>query len=104
MLWTKTEFPIFRSLALSETADGPGLYYAFYILSSDGADIIGKPLMDCRRVLKRTIKLMADIQVGNYKGEGKSLSDLSKKGIELIISEAHQRLGAYRNGHLHQFG
>lgn len=47
---------------------------------------------------------MADIQVGNYKGEGKSLSDLSKNGIESIISEAHQRLGAYRNGHLHQFG
>jgi hypothetical protein len=65
LLWTKTEFPVFRPLALSETADGLSLYYVFYILCSDGADIIGKALMDCLWALQRTIKLIADIQVGN---------------------------------------
>jgi bifunctional non-homologous end joining protein LigD len=67
----------------------PTLYYIFDILWSEGEDITAKPTMDRRRVLERTIKPTASIQVGSYvEGEGKALFDLTKeKGMEGIIAK-----------------
>jgi bifunctional non-homologous end joining protein LigD len=76
----------------------PTLYYIFDILWSEGEDITAKPIMDRRRVLERTIKPTAGIQVGSYvESEGKALFDLTKeKGMEGIIAKRKDSI--YRPG------
>src|SRR5262249_43629470 len=76
----------------------PTLYYVFDLLSYNGADLTGKPILGRRSVLERIIKPAAGIQLGQYvEGEGKALFELTKeKGMEGIIAKRKDSI--YRPG------
>jgi bifunctional non-homologous end joining protein LigD len=76
----------------------PTLYYVFDILWHNDDDLTGKPLVDRKAVLERTLKPKAGIQLGSYvEADGKVLFNLTKeKGMEGIIAKRKDSI--YRPG------